>query len=151
MTHIYVLLVSLSPKISLRFSLRPALFELQAILRRVHWMPHKWTRTLQHVQDPKYAICVTNIHESQISVLVALRPAALFFFLFYFFFILFFFFWVTDHFGTSGLNAPKWPWILRGHIHPHVYVTSAPESQISLRFCSTAILRKVHRMTPKWP
>ncbi len=41
---IYVLLVSLSPKSSLRFSLRPTVFELQAILRQVYsvWITPKW-------------------------------------------------------------------------------------------------------------
>ncbi len=37
-THIYVLLGSLNPKISFRFSLRPVVFELYAILRQVHWI-----------------------------------------------------------------------------------------------------------------
>ncbi len=71
-THIYVFLVSLSPNISLHFSLWLAVFELQAIRIQVHWMTHKWPWTLQHVQGQKCAICVSNIHESQISVIFAL-------------------------------------------------------------------------------
>ena len=58
-THTYVLLVSLSAKISLRFSLRPAVFELQAILRQVHWMTHKMILNTTTCTGSK--LCVTNI------------------------------------------------------------------------------------------
>ncbi len=44
--YIYVLQISTRPKFHC-FALRRAVFELQAILRKVHWMTPKWPWTLQ--------------------------------------------------------------------------------------------------------
>ncbi len=117
-----MLLASLSPKISPQFSLRPAVFELQTILRHVHWTTPEWPWTLQHVHvQGHYKVLLISRCPKLQSLLLYRDP------------FLFFFFWVTDHFETSALNDPKSPWALRGQIHPHKCVT-APESQISLRF-----------------
>ncbi len=123
----YILLVSLSPKISLRSSLRPAVFQLQAILRQVHWMTPKWPWTLQHLVYTRSLISVTNIYESQISVLfcstsnrfLSYRP-----------------FWD---------KVTEWPQNDLEHceVKSPICVTSAPESQISLRFALQPIVAEL--------
>ncbi len=72
MYPIYVLLISTSPQISLRFAIWPVGFELQAILRQVHQMPPKWPWT---PQGQMYQICATSVPNSQISVRSTLRSA----------------------------------------------------------------------------
>ncbi len=62
-------------QISLRFALRPALFEIQTILRQVHRMTPNWSWTLQR-QITLYLYNKT-VPESQISLRFALRLAVL--------------------------------------------------------------------------
>ena len=51
---------------SVRFDvLWQAVLELQAILKKVHWMAPIWPWTLQ---GERYSKCITNMNESQISV-----------------------------------------------------------------------------------
>ncbi len=59
-------------QISLRFTLQWAIFELQAILKKVHQMTPKWPWTLQAQMHP---ICVNSVPDPQISLHFALRPA----------------------------------------------------------------------------
>ncbi len=47
-----------SSKISPGFILRPVVFELQTILRQVHWMTPKWPQTLQGQVYPIYVLPV---------------------------------------------------------------------------------------------
>ncbi len=65
---------------------------------------------------------------------------------------------VTGHFEKSAQNDPKMTLNPTSSIVPHIFITTVPESQISLRFALRpaffniqAILRQVHQMTPKWP
>ncbi len=44
---------------SLRFALQPAIFELQAILKQVHWMTSKWPWTLQGQRYTTYVLLVS--------------------------------------------------------------------------------------------
>ncbi len=57
----YVLVVFPSPKISLNFALRLAIFELQAILRQVQQMTPKWSGALQGQKDPIYVLLLSPI------------------------------------------------------------------------------------------
>ncbi len=69
------------------------------------------------------------------------------------------FFQVKGHFVTNLLNDPKLTLNpKRSKVPPYIQVTATPELQILLRcalkpavFELQAILRQVHRMTPKWP
>ena len=63
----------------------------------------------------------------------------------------------TDHFETSALNDPRMTLNTTKSKVPHICGISIHESQISVCFTLRptvfevqAILRKVHRMTPKW-
>ena len=49
-----------------------AIFEIQAILRQVHWMTSNWPWTLQ---GQITLSSITTLHESQIPLSFALRPA----------------------------------------------------------------------------
>ena len=82
-------------KISISFSLRPAGFELQDILRCVHWLTPKWPRALQGQKVPH--ICVTSVPNSQMS----LRPAI-------------FKLHVQAILRQLHRMTPKWSWTLQG-------------------------------------
>ncbi len=62
-------------QISVSFALRPDIFELQVILKKS--APNDPKLTLNPTRSTVPRICVTSIHESQISVRFALWPAVL--------------------------------------------------------------------------
>ncbi len=167
----------LESQISLRFTLPPAVFDLLAILRQVHWMPPKWPWALQGQRYPIYAVS-----ESQISVRFVVQRTIFALqvilrqmtpkwhwtlppYIRYWYRVSNFTQfhstisrgWVICYFETSGLDDPKWSW---NNTITHICDTGVHESQISVRFglrpafCLRynleAILRQVHRMTPKW-
>ncbi len=57
--HIFITIVPES-QISLRFALRPAFFNIQAILRQVHQMTPKWPWTLQGHRYPINVLLVST-------------------------------------------------------------------------------------------
>ena len=64
-------------QISLCFALQPAITEIQAILRQVHWMTPKWPWTLQGKRYPIYVLPVSLSHKFQ-SVLVHNHPFSIY-------------------------------------------------------------------------
>ncbi len=86
-------------------------------------------------------LCISSFPESQISVLLTLRPAIF-------------------ELSTIGENCTNGPQITLDHTRPnvpHICVNSIHESHISLRFPYDQsfsryrpFLRQVHRMNPKW-
>ena len=113
---IYVLLVSQSLEISLHFSLRNTVFEIQAILRQVHWMTSKWPKNLQGQVYPIYVLLVSK---SPKFISFALRPASCCS--------------VAGHFEKGASNYPKMTLNPTKSNVPHICFTSIHESQISLR------------------
>ncbi len=90
-----------------RFALRSAVLDLQAILRQVHRMTPKWPWTLQPKIYPTY---YTSVPDSQISLRFALRPAVL---------ELYKSFWKKCTWMKQvQVNDPKLPWTLLGQMHP---------------------------------
>ena len=104
-------------QISIRFTLRPAFFDIQAILRQVHWMTPKWPWT---VQDQRYPRNVTSVQESQISIRFALRPAL---------------FEIQAILRQVHRMTAKWPWTLPGHMCP-IYMLAV---SISPKFHSISL------------
>ena len=96
-------------QISLRFTLRPAVFDIQANMRQVHRMTAKWSWTHKKSNVPH--ICVTRIHELKISVRFTLRPA------------------IQTILRKVHRMTPKLHWRLEGQMYP-ICVTSIPKSQI---------------------
>ncbi len=127
----------LESQISVLFTLRPAVFELQAIFRQMHWMTPKWPWTLQ---SHSYPICVSSVPESQISLLRQVHqmtpkwPGTLqgqmtTSYMCYYCprfqisvslysqpFLNYKPFW-----KTNALNYPNWAWTLQGQMYP-IYV-----------------------------
>ncbi len=93
--------------ITLRFTLRPIIFKIQAILRQMHQMTPNW---LWPIQVKWSYICTKTVPESQISLSFTLRPSV---------------FKLHTIFRQVHQMTPKW----------HICVKDVPESQISL-FCS---------------
>ena len=91
--HIHITTTPQS-QISPRFALWPAVFEIQVILRQLHWMTPKWPWTL-HVKvkgTPLARIRIPTTHTSQISlVLLSL-------------------FEIWDIWRQIHWMTPKWPW-----------------------------------------
>ena len=126
-------------QISLRFALQWAIFELQAILRQVHWMTPNWPWTLQGLRYPIY---VTSVRESQILLHFTLRNPFL-------------------SYRPFWDKCTEWPQmtlnLTRSNV-PHICITTIPGSQISLRFTVRpalfeiqTIVRQAHRTTPNRP
>ena len=114
--HIFITIVHES-QISLRFALWPALFEIQAILRQVHWMTPNWPWTLQ-CQITLYYI--TTVPESQISLHFALQPAVL---------------ELQAILRHVHRMTSKWPWILLGQRYTTYVLLVSP----SLKFWSVLL------------
>ena len=117
-----------------------SVFELQAILRQVHWMTQKWPSILQ---GQRKRICSIVTRESEISIRFALRPAV-----FEFQTILRHLHRMAQHDLAHYLKAKV----------PQIWSTSTPVSKISIYFALQsvffklqAILKQVLQMTPKWP
>ena len=83
-------------QISVLFGLRTSVFELQAILRKVHKMTSKWPWNRQDQMYPIYELLLYPSPKFQ-SVLHYDHP-----------------FRDTGHFKTNALNYPKWPSTLQG-------------------------------------
>ncbi len=165
-------------QISLRFSIWPVVFELQAILRQVHQMTPKrlyfaifghetWPlalHTLQLPSSPKFHSVLLygqrfsrQVHRMTPKMILNTKrlqlpqsPK--------FHSILASRFRVKGHFETSALNDPNMTLNTKKIKIHHISCCIRPESQISLHcalwpaaFVSQAILRQIHQMTPKWP
>ncbi len=132
-------------QISVRYSLQPSIFELQAILRQVHRMTPKCYNVKYEwiLQCQRYTIYVLPM---------SMGPK-------------FKSFWLYDlpfwSYRPFWNNCTEWPQMIlhttRSNIH-HRCVTSVVESQISLCFTLQpavleiwTILRQVYPTTPKWP
>ncbi len=120
-------------------SLRPAIFELQAILRQVHRMTPKWPWTLKGKRYPIYMIQIPSSPKFH-SILLYGQA-----FLGYM------------PFSDKYTQWPQMVLNTKSSKVPHIHVTSTHGSQISITFAlrqavfeSQAILIQVHRMTPKW-
>ena len=125
-------------QVSTSFVLRPAIFELQTILRQVHRMALK---SFWATKGPRYPIDMLQLPSSPKFQSVSLLDQP---------------FLVTDYFETSApndhqktLNNKEWK-------APYTDVAISSESQPSIHFALRpalfelkAILRQVHRMTPK--
>ncbi len=142
--------------ISLRFALRPAIFDIQAILRQWHRTIPKWPSTLQGHMCP---ICVTSIHESHISLRFALRPAV---------------FEIQAILRQEHRMTPNWSWTLQGQITPYRYNncprvpsftlfrSTSNRFQVTGHFDTSALndpkmtlntghqILEMHPMTPNW-
>ncbi len=125
------------------FTLRPVVFELQVILREVHWMAQS---NFEPYKVKCNHICVTSIRNFQISLRFALRPAV---------------------FEIEAI-LKQGHWITQNDLEPNKvkdtsYVILICEFQLSvlsvyaqLGFFSffffffelQSVLRRVHRMTP---
>ncbi len=127
-------------QILLRFSIWPAIFKLQAILRQGPWMTPKWPWTVKGTRYTCYNLPppppppVTNFTQF-CSMASRFRLAC--------------------HFETSALNYPKMTINTKRSKVSHICCRST-ESQISLLFTLQkavfelqAILRQVHWMAPK--
>ena len=122
-----------------RFTVQPALFGIQAILRQVHRMTPNWLWTLQ----------------GQITLYTCMYKSCPWFPNFIPLCCMTSHFWYTGNFDTSALNDPKITLNTTRSKVPHICVTSFHESQISPHFGLwpagfeiQAILRQGHRMTP---
>ncbi len=124
--------------ISLCFTLQPAVFEIQAILRQVHWMTPKWPWTTRS-NYPEY---VTAVLWSQISVRFVLRPAVF-------------------EIPPILRHAPSEPKMTssptRSNV-PNICITSMLESHISVYFALWPVISRykiaeileMYRMTSDW-
>ena len=83
-------------QISVSFALRPAVFDLQAILRKLHRNDPKMTLNPTRSMHPT---CVASIRESQISLRFVLRPALID---------------IQATLRQVHWMTPKWPWTLQG-------------------------------------
>ncbi len=86
-TPYIVYCTTLSTKFT-RFALQPSIFELQAILRQVHWITPKLPWTLK---GQRYPIYTCNNYPTPFSSTAGC-------------------FWVTGDFDTSALHDPKIAW-----------------------------------------
>ena len=110
-------------QISLSFPLRPALFEIQAILRQVHWITPKWPWTLKsQITLYMYNWCPRFPNFTPFRCKASHLQD-------------------TGNFETSALNDPKMALNPTRSKVPHICVTSVHESQISLHFTVQPALR----------
>ncbi len=142
--HILVLLLSLSLNVSL-FHSEAAVFKMQAILKNSAPNDPKWCWTIQGLMYPIHVFLISNIFDYQVSLHLTQRHAS--------------FNIQAILIQASALNDPKMTLNPTRSKVLHIYVTSVPDSHISVPFSSTAngfrviqtILRNVYWMTPKWP
>ncbi len=132
--------ICITDKISVRFSLGPAVFGLQDISTVTFWRNYD-TMTLKPTRSNIPYICATSIHESQFSLRFPLRSAV---------------FEIKATLRIVQRITRKLPWSLQGEKHS-VCITSISESQFSLRFVLwpasyelLSILRQLHQMPPNY-
>ncbi len=102
------------PQISVLFTLQPVVFELQAILRQLHWITPVTLNTSRYSIPGVYVFWSPKFH----SILLYKQ---LFFFVCLFCFV----FWDAGHFEKSAPMTPKWPWTLQSQMYP-MYILLLP-------------------------
>ncbi len=154
----YMLQLPPNLKISPRFSLRPDIFKLQAILRQVHWMFPKWPWTLEVQTYPHILMLTTPEFQISLGFEFALQLAVLSYnpyetsapndpkmtlntkrskvpdkhfttFESHFFPLQNSHFWVTGHFGRIAPDDPKITLNSKSCKVPHIHVATTPGSK----------------------
>ena len=124
-------------QISIRFALWPAIFELEGILRQVHWMTPKWLETLKDHSNPIYMLQIKPSLKFRL-VLLYDQP--------------------FSSYRPFQDKCNKWLQMTLNTKKPkvrHIDATTTPESKISIHFTVwpnvfelQATSRQMHRMTP---
>ncbi len=92
-------------QISFTFALEPVVFQIQAILRQMHWMILKWCWTLKGQRYPIYMLQLWST-ESQNFIYFFLQPAV---------------FEIQSILRQVHWLTPKWPYTLKSQNY-HIYI-----------------------------
>ncbi len=110
-------------QISFIFTLQPALFKIQAILRQVHRMTPS---DLEPNKAKLPYICITSVRDYQISLCSTLRPAL---------------FKIQAILRQVHQMIPNWPWTLQRQITLYLYKNGPWVSNLTLFFSTISRFR----------